>query len=260
MENSADLFSTWLIYKMYTQHKMNRIFLLITAISLIAMNGIAQQAKTDTLGNYKFFEGLTDSVEIKLVDLALRSPAYRASGEENILNELALKRAKASWLNLLSISTSYNDQSFTKATPTTTYVYPKYFFGVNIPLGIIFSQGNQTKTARESLKLSKIKQEEVARSIKGDILSKYKQYRNLDSLRVIQSEMLNDVLPMASKSEDDFKKGKITVDVYTATQKIKSEEQAKNLNLKLQQELLKLEIEIIIGVPLETVIRTTANK
>lgn len=166
-----------------------------------------------------------------------------------------MKRAKSTWLNLLSISTNYNDQTFAKSSNgQSAYVYPKYYFGVTIPLGIIFSQGTQVRLAREGLAVSRDKQEINARAIKADILGKYKQYRLYNTTLTMQSEMINDVLANAAQAEENFKKGTIPVEAYIAVQKIKNEELSKNMNLQLQQDLIRLDIEKIIGVSLETVL------
>ncbi len=73
----------------------------------------------------------------------------------------------------------------------------------------------------------------------------------------MQSELINDVLASAAQAEENFKKGTISVDVYINAQKAKNEESARALNLKLQQDVLKLEMEKIIGVPLEEVLQPT---
>jgi hypothetical protein len=64
----------------------------------------------------------------------------------------------------------------------------------------------------------------------------------------------------AAQVEDNFKKGGTTVDAYIASQKAKNDEVIKSLNLKLQQDLLILDIEKMIGVPLADVLRPGYGK
>lgn len=232
---------------------MSRPLLLVALMSIVGTSVLAQNTGNPT---HNYFEPADTAVERRLVSLALSGPTFDASAHQNRINELELKRAKSAWLNLLTISTSYYDQSANKQTAgNTAYVYPKYYFSLSIPLGIIFSQGNQVKMARESLALSKNKQEDLARSLKVDVLSKYKQYRVYTSLIDMQSEMINDVVVGATQVEDKFKKDQVTVDVFIAAQKSRNEEIAKLLNLRLQQDLIKLDIEKIIGMPLDHVLR-----
>jgi outer membrane protein TolC len=203
---------------------------------------------------------VSDSVnENRLVALVLKGPEYDASIHQGRVTELELKRAKNTWLNLLTISTNYNDQSFAKQAASTsgqpTYVYPKYFFGVTIPLGIIFSQGNQVKAAKESIANAKDQQEILARQLKSNVLGKYKQYKLYTVQIQMESELSNDILVNATQAEQNFRQGRITVDVYILAQRAKNEEMVKIMNLQLQQDLVKLDIERMIGVPLESALR-----
>jgi outer membrane protein TolC len=198
-------------------------------------------------------------IENRLVALALAGPEYKASGHQSKINELELQKARGTWLNLLSLSANYNDQTFAKQTVSTngtspTLVYPKYFFGINIPLGIIISQRNLVRSAKETIAYGHDQQESLARKIKADVLSKYKQYKLYSSLLAMQSEMINDVLANAAQAEASFRKGSITVETYIASQRLKNDEMAKNMNLKLQQDLIRLEIERMIGVSLDEVL------
>lgn len=210
-----------------------------------------------SLANRVMTEPLDTAVENRLVALALNGPEYDASKHQSRINELDLRKTKNTWLNLLTISTNYNDQSFAKpanAQGGATYVYPKYFFGVTIPLGIIFSQGTQVKAARETIAYGKDQQELLARRIRADVLTKYRQYKNYASLVQLQGELINDVLATSAQAEDNFKKGTITVETYISTQRATNDELAKNMTLRLQQDMIRIEIERIIGVSLDEVL------
>jgi len=101
-------------------------------------------------------------IEEKLVALALEGPLFKSSESQNKINEYQLKAAKNAWLNLLTISVNYNDQTFAKTT-TAAYVYPKYFFGFTLPLGTMFSS-IPVKSAKEQIKINANNQEQLARS------------------------------------------------------------------------------------------------
>jgi len=198
------------------------------------------------------------AVENRLVELALKGPEYDGSVHQGRIAQLELKRAKSTWLNLLTISTNYNDQSFAKPASTSgqaTYVYPKYFFGITIPLGIFFSQGNQVKTARESIANSKDQQEILARTLKMQVLTKYKQYKFYAAQIEMENELSNDVMVNATQAEQNFRQGKITVEAYILSQRTKNEEMVKIMNLQLQQDLIRLDIERMIGVSLDSILR-----
>lgn len=249
---------------------MNRTIILLF-VFVTSTTGILAQAikpQTNSSPALSSNDAVADSVELAIQDtlvyLALKSPLYSASNHQNRINELELKKAKGSWMNLLSISSNYNDQTFAKQNPNTAIVYPKYFFGVTIPLGVIFSQGNSVKMAKAAIANSKDNQEQLARTIKADILSKYSQYKLYNQLIRLQGELINDISAQVSSTEENFKKGSITVDVYLTALKTNNEEISKYLMLKNQQQQLQLEMEKIIGVPLDQIIKpaplTTPSK
>ncbi|MBC8034025.1 MAG: TolC family protein [Chitinophagaceae bacterium] len=237
---------------------MNRLFTLMALLLVTHFNATAQittgrTTSRDSLSSSKM--NTVDSSEIlieqRLVDLALKGPSYSASNHQNRINELELQKAKNAWLNLLSISTNYNDQSFAKNTQNANIVYPKYFFGLTIPLGVIISRGTEVKSAREVIALSVDQQKILARKIKSDVVGKYRQYKLYNGLIEIQSVLINDLLANALQAEDNFRKGKITVEAYITAQRTRNEELAKNMTLKYEQDIVRLGIEEMTGVSLE---------
>jgi outer membrane protein TolC len=212
----------------------------------------------NALANAGAIDVIDTAIENRLVELTLKGPEFDASVHQGKIAELELRRARTSWLNLLTISTNYNDQTFAKpvtASGQATYVYPKYFIGITIPLGIFFSQGNQVKAARESIAHSKDQQEILARTLKTQVLTKYKQYKFYAAQIQMESELSNDVVVNSTQAEQSFRQGKITVDAYILAQRAKNEETVKIMNLQLQQDLIRLDIESMIGVSLDSVLR-----
>ena len=247
---------------------MNRSFawgVLLVIISVPARaqnpaqtNPVRPDANSSQAPLIRINRDLSDTAnENRLVELALQGPEYDLTVHQNVIDELTLKKTKTTWLDLLSISTNYNDQTFSKPSNVngqTAYVYPKYFFGITIPLGIIFSQGNTVKSARESVKLGKDQQEITARTIRANVLSRYANYKHFTVLIEMEGEIVNDVQANYSQAEDNFRRGAISVDSYILVQREKNEEITKVMNLQLQQDLARIDIERMIGVPLYQVL------
>jgi outer membrane protein TolC len=202
----------------------------------------------DTLGGYNYY----DSTEIRLVRLALEGPAYRASENQNQINEYVLKSARNTWENLLTLSLNYNDQSFKKQNPNSTYVYPKFFVGLNIPLGTLFSR-IQVKAAREQIKISKANQEELARTIRTDVLAKYREYKTKKELLRLQTQVLDDEQASFLQVQKNYREGSVNLEAHNAAQKKYSDELGKKLNFQMDLDILKLDIEKMIGINLESV-------
>ena len=195
-------------------------------------------------------------IQQRLVELALKSPKYRAAEHLNKVNEYQLKRTKNVWLNSLGIAYNVNDQTFKQqATNTgTPNVYPKYTFGVNVPLGIIFSHAD-TKAAREQVNAGRENQEELARTIKRDVLIKYADYKANEELLINQTKIIDNISATFLQTEQQFKDGTINVELYNAASRAKNMELTQRVQLQKQQTVTKLELEAMIGVPLESVLK-----
>jgi outer membrane protein TolC len=223
---------------------LNFIFLLC---SLLSLQGVTAQTKYTNL--------VADtSIEEKLVQLALQGPEMQKTDHLTKINEYQLKSAQNTWMNLLTFSLNYNDQTLAKTPAQAAYVYPRYFFGLNIPLGTILSRTG-VKSAKENIEIGKENAEITRRNIREQILTAYKQYVAITQLITMQSELMNDVKTQLAQVEEKFRSGTISLDAYNAAQKNNNAEMAALINLKLQQDLKKLEIEKMIGVKLETVLK-----
>jgi outer membrane protein TolC len=157
-------------------------------------------------------------------------------------------------MNLLTFSLNYNDQSFKQPPAGAVYVYPKYFFGLNVPLGTLLSR-TPVKSANEAVQIGQLEQEKLKRKVKADVLTKYKQYKAQAELIAMETGMMNDVEAALSEAKDKFRKNELSFEAYNLVQRSRNDEYAKILNLKLTQDLIKLEIERMIGTSLESVLR-----
>jgi outer membrane protein TolC len=66
---------------------------------------------------------------------------------------------------------------------------------------------------------------------------------------------VNDVQTQAAQVEEKFRSGSVSLDLYTNAQKNNNVEKAALVNLKLQQDIKKLELEKLIGVKLDSVLK-----
>jgi len=202
-------------------------------------------------------DAVRDSIiENRLVALALKQPQYEQGSHQQKILEYQLKKQRNNWLNLLSFSANYNDQTFQKSqVGAPTYVYPKYFFGITIPFGLIFANGSDMHITKESALIAKAQQKELEKTIKEDVLSAYKQYKAYEKLLAIQNQAVDDEQAGYIQTEQKFREGTATLELYNESAKKYNEEVVKAINLQLQQDLIKLEIERLIGTKLESVLK-----
>ena len=198
----------------------------------------------------------SDPVEEKLVRLAMEGPLFTGSKNQNRINELQLKTARNQWQNLLTLSLNYNDQTFAKpgSLGQNTYVYPKYFVGFVIPLGTLFSR-TQVKAAREQVEMGKATQEQLARQIRADVVTLYRQYKTKNALLQLQSQLVDDEQVLFQQVQTNFRNGKVTIEIYSLEQKKFNDDQAQKLNLQMDRDVIQLQLEEKIGTSLENVIK-----
>ncbi|HVU95084.1 MAG TPA: TolC family protein [Puia sp.] len=201
---------------------------------------------------------LNDSAfQERLVQLAIGGPQYDASSHQVRIAEYKVRAAKQSWFNLLTLSLNYNDLEFSKnnnvVNSQNTYIYPKYFFGLVIPIGTIISKGSEIKSAREDVRIAQDNQALLARQIRADVLSKYATYKNYRELAVIENQIMDDLSAGFTQIEKKFRDGIITIEAFSSASHSYNEEKAKILSLQLQAEITKLDLERLIGVKLESV-------
>lgn len=193
-------------------------------------------------------------IEERLVQLALQGPEVQRTAHQTKIDEYELRSAQNAWMNLLAFNVNYNEYSLAKSTTPTAYVYPRYNLGITIPLGTIFSR-TAVKSAKENIEIGKNNMDLTKRDLRERVLTAYKEYVAYGQLILIQSELINDIKTQLTQIEEKFRNGTISLDVFNGAQKNNNLETAALVNLKLQQELKKLELEKLIGVKLETVLK-----
>ncbi|WP_229689047.1 TolC family protein [Puia dinghuensis] len=195
-------------------------------------------------------------VEEKLVQLALQNVGYDAVTRGITIAQYKVKKEKLSWFDLLQISSQFNDQSFKHyaANSNIAYIYPKYFYGITIPIGTLLSKGGSVKAAREEVKIAEDNQIIAALKLRTDVLSKYKQWRSSNALVNLQRQVADDIHAAFLQVEKRFNDGQVTIEAYSDASRSYTTEMTKLITFQLQADTQKLEIEQIIGVRLESVL------
>jgi outer membrane protein TolC len=116
--------------------------------------------------------------------------------------------------------------------------------------------GPDIKKERENVAIAHDNQEQLARAIRADVLAKYAQYKNYGSQLQIQNDVVDDEEALRKQVEKKFQDGSVTIEQYNVANKIYGEDLTKKLNLQLQQDLIKIDIEKMIGVNLESVLKS----
>lgn len=225
----------------------------IPAFSLIFILFSLSSLAQDANNNHKIMGLDTTGLEAKLIRIALKRPNYDITYHQILNAQHELSKARNSWLNLLTISLNYNQFDFT-APPNAAYVYPKYFFGLTIPLGYIFSRGSDMKIARENEVIAKDNQQELARTIVASVKTKYLTYLNYQSLLAVQNTIVNDEQAVFLQEEKNFRDGKVSIETYNNASKVYNSSIIQQLQYKLLSDQTKIDLEKDLGMTLEEAI------
>jgi outer membrane protein TolC len=194
--------------------------------------------------------------EEKLVRIAMTRPAYDVTvrNRNNATHELS--KAKNAWLNLLAITLQFNETDFQKVpVGQAQYVYPKYFFGVTIPVGILFSRSSEIRIARENQYIAQDQQEEMARTIRATVVGRYRAYLVYQEEIHLQTAIINDETVAFQSTQKDFRDGKVTLEIYSAASKAYMAEITRKLNLILASDAAKTDLEQALGMHLEDALK-----
>ncbi len=211
-------------------------------------------------------DAVTDIRE-RLVQLALQNPMYEIADRNLTIRRYQVKAAKNSWLSHIALQGNFNEFAFqkgvtsidsvtgVKTTTNPSSFYPKYNAGINIPFDIFSRTKNEVKIAKENLSIAQAEKNQHFREIKAEVLTKYEDYILYQQRLDLQIQVTQDARTVYLSAEKDFQEGAIKQEDYNRSyrgytdEKIKQAEALRNLNV------IKLEMEKIIGVSMEDVLK-----
>lgn len=191
-------------------------------------------------------------IKVRLIELAIANPALKEADAFVGSAQYQVKRAKSSWLNSIVVSGNINEFVINNTTingvPATT-LFPKYNFGVNIPMGIFGRQ--ETNIAKENLKIYEAQKQEKVLAIKKEVLIRYENYKEKKELLDFQKQLTDAQYRIYQQRQREYANREIIKleDVnkeYDQWIQQRSTQRTKERDLKIAE----IELEEIIGMPL----------
>ncbi|MBX6360620.1 MAG: TolC family protein [Acidobacterium ailaaui] len=232
-----------------------KLFILIIGLNPILLFGQqnTQQGSNNII--YGIYIPEDDPVAKQLVLLALENAdAKSAELQVEAANE-QLKLAKTDWWNNVALSGNINEYSISPPKNLTNIYYPRYNFGGTIPLGIFTTHAHKVRQARKELEIAQMAKLSKFEEIKTNVLSKYQDYLMYKQQLTIETSVVENLYNTYLQAEQKFRNGQISVDEYNNALQSYNEELSKKISLQRDLNVSKLEIERLIGVPLENVLR-----
>ncbi|PWT75997.1 MAG: hypothetical protein C5B59_07590 [Bacteroidetes bacterium] len=205
----------------------------------------------------------TDSSKVidireRLVQLALQNPTYEMADHMVALQEYTVKLAKGNWLNILVASANVNEFTVNQLTGSSTgaqYFYPKYNIGLNVPMDLFSRQRNNVRIAKENYMIAQAQKNDRFRQIKAEVLTHYEDYLMGQQMLDLQAQVTQDAFTLYKRSEKDFQDGIIKLEEFNKGYENWAAAQTKKLTLQRNVNVTKIEIEKMIGVKFDDVLR-----
>ena len=236
---------------------MKILFLL--CVLLIAKETFAQriQQVPDSLRKQpavRVAQPVNEDQEIKnrLVKLALKNPAFTSDDAAIEIAILNRKKANSSWLSSVSIGGNLNEFSINNS-PAGNF-YPKYNFGVLVPLDLYSRNKNERKVGDQNIIIANAAKEDRMNQVKAETLIRYENFKEQKELVNLQQISVDNVHSDYLAGQTNFADGTITVDVLNRMYQGYVLEQFKLVSLKKQFNVSIIQLEEMIGVPLSKAI------
>jgi outer membrane protein TolC len=252
--------------QMTTQHNQRRLLLLIAAVSCFMLS----QAQSPVKGSpgrpalkspstYSTLQDTGKRVDIreKLVQLAMQNPNYEIADRNVAIANDQLKKSKGSWLGIVSAQGNLNEFSLNPPPTingTAVSLYPRYNVGVTVPLDLFSSKRNDIKIARQQLGVAQAQKNERFREIKAEVLTVYEDYLLYKQQLEYQSQIVQDAESVYRQAEKDFSEGIIKQEDYNNAFKARSQEKTMFAQIQHSYNISKIQLEKLIGVPIESVL------
>src|ERR1700730_5515007 len=231
-------------------NKMKRRVFFYLAFALMTSTAYAQIDKNASTYHRNKDSAKMVDIREKLVQLAMQNPTYEIADRQLNKSIYELRRAKGSWLSPVQVSGNLNEFSIQKNNSVPSF-FPRYNFGITIPLDLFTTKNNDVKIARENILISEAEKNQKYREIKAEVLTRWEDYLMYKEKLDIQARITQDQYTIYLTKEKDYQDGIINQEEYNKYYTSYSENKSRISECVRNVNVAKLMPEQMIGVPLE---------
>ncbi|MBX2963570.1 MAG: TolC family protein [Cyclobacteriaceae bacterium] len=192
----------------------------------------------------------------KLVRLAWKNhPNNDAVRRRVEIAEREISKSSAAWLDMVLIQGNLNEFNLnpTADIQNRSDFFPRYNFGLRVPLGLFMYTPALVKQNRQQLLISQDEVSAQKLEVRRQVLQTYNDYVLAENIYRLQSQQFTDAESAMKLIEQRFKNGEATFDNYTASQANFNRVSIQLLQAERDFKNVKLDLEQLIGVRLEDV-------
>lgn len=208
------------------------------SISAITQTDVADAGTRDSL------------IKEKLVALAYKNPSVVATEASIKSAEYSLKKARSSWLSAIALGGNVNEFAITNNNQAS--FFPRYNFGASIPFDIFSRTGNEKKIANQNIIINKELRQSRMLQIKAEVLTRYENYKEKKELVRLQKISMESDYQAYMAAQKDYTEGNMQLNEMNKIYQTYISEQAKLVTKEKELTIAVIQLEEIIGIPLET--------
>ncbi|HVI48680.1 MAG TPA: TolC family protein [Chitinophaga sp.] len=232
------------------------LFLLVASMSAVAQ---VNSADTSIILRLPADPPTVKRLKERLVELAMNNPTVKIQDVKKQISKYEENRAKAAWLNMITAAGNLNEFTIKGSSGNGTNnntLYPRYNFGIMVPIGNLISIPNETKIARANGKIADIQKEGESLTIKSAVLRAYEDYAMNKQLYELELPLLEDAYNHYKQTEQQFSTGNkdVAVEGLNNAYRIYNGEMVRKVTLQRDLAQSKIALEAIIGTTLEEVL------
>ena len=195
----------------------------------------------------------TEDFEEKLVRLAWNNnPENKIIIADKNIAEYERKKASWSWLNQVRVTGNLNELSINQDA-NSNILFPRYNFGVTIPLGIVVDNPKDVAIARAEVEKASLQVQSQKLLIRNQVLRAYQLFKMHEQIFKLKSDLTEDEYSNFLSIEEKFENGEVSLEDYKEASKNYNLELENRITAKNRYEIAKLDLELLIGVKLEEV-------
>jgi outer membrane protein TolC len=193
----------------------------------------------------------------KLVQLAWKNhPTNEILRRQVNIARYETNRTTADWLDVLMVQGNINEFNIDKpeTTQNVPQFWPRYNFGLRLPLGIFVNTSIDSKQNRQRLVIAESEINAQKLEVRRIVLKAYNDYLWREKVLKLQSEQFSDIESNFKLVERRYANGEITFDQYSVSQTNLNRASIQFLEADRDFKNAKLDLEQLIGVRLEDVL------
>ena len=192
----------------------------------------------------------------RLVQLAWKNhPTNEILRRQVNIARYETNRTTADWLDVVLIQGNLNEFNIDKpeTAQQVPQFWPRYNFGLRLPLGIFVSTSIDSKQNKQRLVIAESEINAQKLEVRRIVLKAYNDYLWREKVLKLQSQQFSDIESNFKLVERRFRNGEITFDQYSVSQTNLNRASIQYLEADRDLKNAKLDLEQLIGVRLEDV-------